>query len=1407
MIKEEEIPQLKSLLLVIALAAIFSFFTLWLIESWIKYFLFLFEIFVIFVLYLIINDYDIKVVVVKQTVVDNVNIGLIIDLSLIFSALSLLVFHTFHVDGGLVQLFLALLCTSLLSGHALLNIFELTHYFSKLENLVMSYILSYTFTGFITLIFLFLNQEARISVTLGSFVMVGMLSTFKHRKMTTSSTFGSFSKNSDFLALLVAIMFYLISFCFTYPGLALNIGLDSLWHYARSTVLGRSPEIYVGSTYVLAHLHEYMFLALSNSSLAYAQTSLVMLNLMLPLAFYIMVKPYLEKIDVKLPSLSTIFWVLFTNSYGGFAWLYFTYQKLSSIEKTQLQLLYTTADKTYNGTIYGILGLWYVPLTVSLVLIMVAIFLLCKKEIPTKKYLALFSIIIAILYLTHVTEAVVFALFLAFYGAISKNQEFRTEQALKSSIIGFILVIVIYYILSEVTIRFTFTVSLLISIFGPIFTQLLSLLIRKIVNQKLPSFRVRSRITNKIFLKVVVFLLLFVYVTALISWPSLTNSFHTWQVDTAGGSVGFVPWFMYPLILGINGLLAITALYYITKNSKPYEMLALFIAFMVFALIAGRIVSTINLYFFDAGYWEKRFILLIKLPLAAFAPIPILFLFDKLEKVKVHVNLRTVSSVIIIGTVVLYGISTTFLNLEYWNIASAYQPSSGEMKAVMTLKEILDSDLKAYLVSVTDPSAAIATFAAPADQLVLRPLLYTAYTPEMAFTQLYRHPAYDHAYIYLHNRDTIQLNKFADRFLANYIKVLPIVYENSEVKIFNVSKVSPPLPSSNTMLILPFDKSLIDEQTIHTVYSILSQGLYNYTVAYDLDDKALNSKTIVLSYDPPKGNILTSLFEEQFNGTLSPYTIIKGNWQLTSGKLFGGETGKYGEGIILSPVSAENFTGSFKVKPLSGDTSALNYVSLVYSWVDPKNYRYADIMFGADGYIYVHFRTIINGVEQAIPNWPGIKTDIKWNFGDEYNVTITVNGTINQIAVNGKTYLSIELENIPGRIGLRYYRFYQVSFDDFSLTYNVPLNLRPTEDYVNYLKSGGKLIVLNTNGYNYFGNTLLKPLGYTFNVEKIEGISTEISLPTHVSVPKFTTENPNLFILSRYTGLNDESPFIVKQSFGEGELFYVNIYPISEALRKNESPFIFYGIMDKLLEDLNLTKIDQNYILNFDGYVKAIHLNNNARAETTSLLFLLEATFPQLEIQTNSGHITAYNVTDIKIDNSSNLFIEAENFTIENGQGFYAVLRLNSTFAVKPSAEYIRLDIIAEGSELKIENVESFSVINNGPTYLLARTPEVSASEATFIEFYPSSSLQWSTRTYGQNLHVKGLTSLQVALSDSYTALKNVRLGSFCTRDPPIVMFDELSTIPTALFYSLLLLPIFLGVILIFTPKIFFTKQ
>jgi len=1390
---------MKSLAIVVILATVFSSFTLWLIESWIKYPLFLFEILTIIVLYLIISNYDVKLTIENAQRMANVNIGLMIDLSLLTSALILLIFNVLHIYGEVVQVALALLCTSLLSGYAFLNIFGLTRYFSRLETTVLSFILSYAFTGFITFATLFLNEDARILIILGCFIVLGLVSALKHKRRPIVSSSRSFAKKIDLLALLLTGTFYALSFYFLYPGFALLPGTDISRHYANSIILGRTPDIYIGSAYLLSNLHESTFLLLSNPSLVSAQTALVTLNLILPLAFYVMVKPYLERVDVRLPSLATVFWVLFTSSFGGFAWLYFLKLKLSTLGQTQLQLLATTADKTYNGTIYGILGLWYVPATMSLVVLMATIFLMCKKEIPATKYFALFSVTIAVLYLTHVTEAVIFALFLAVYGAISRNQNLRIDDAIKSSILGFLFAIIIYYILSTLSARFIIDMSLLISLIGSISALLFSLLIRRIIKPKRLSSGFCSKIKNKTFLKTIVLSLLFTYAVAFLSWTTLVDSFHTWQVDT----IGLVPWFMYPLMLGISGLLAIIALYYLIQDAKSYEAVAFFLAFMIFAFVAGRIVSTINLYFFDAGYWEKRFIWLIKLPLAALASIPILFLIDRLKKENVHVNLKTVASVAIIGIIVLYGVSTTFLNLEYWNMNAndpARQPSSAEMSAINAFKKILDNDPKAWLVTVTDTSASMVAFAAPADTLVLKRLLYTAYTPEMAFTQLYRHPAYSHPYIYLHNRDMVYLNNYGDRFLVQYLAMLPLVFENSEVKIYNMSKPSFPQSNSENVLVIPLDKS-IDEQNLYMTYHILSQGFYNYTVAYDLDDKALDAKTVVLSFDPPTGNILTNIFEDEFNQTLASWSIFNGNWRIENGKLLGGESGKYGEGIILSPALAENFTATFKVKPISGNASALNYVRLVYSWTDSKNYRIADIFFNADGYIYVLFRAFVGGIEKDLPSWPGVKTNLRWDLGSEYNVTMSVSGTLNQISINDKPLLSVNLENMPGKIGLGYFRFYELSFDDFSLTCARSVILRPIQDYLDYLRSGGRIILLNTNGYGFFADDLFSISNLTMNAQRIEGQSLRTDLPLEIAMPLLISNHNDTTILSKYLAPSDESPFILHKNYGSGELFYCNIYPIIEALHHENNESAFYEIFGKLLDGLNLSKINPDTTVRNDAYVKEIRLTNGVKIETPSLVFPLTLELKQVDVKANGSIYTFNNVTSIMMGAYSTAIMETENAVTQAGNGFYTVFQTNSTFSVRPSEGSMNLKIITSNEETILNNVSMVSATPSKLIQLQARLPKVTASEVTFLEFYPQGTLQWQTRTYGENLTVSGLTEFSVVLSDSYSILQNIKLGATTQRDPPIAMFNEASTLPIAVYWASLLLPIFVCLVLIFKNK------
>jgi len=318
--------------------------------------------------------------------------------------------------------------------------------------------------------------------------------------------------------------------------------------------------------------------------------------------------------------------------------------------------------------------------------------------------------------------------------------------------------------------------------------------------------------------------------------------------------------------------------------------------------------------------------------------------------------------------------------------------------------------------------------------------------------------------------------------------------------------------------------------------------------------------------------------------------------------------------------------------------------------------------------------------------------------------------------------------------------------------------------------------------------------------EKIEMGKETLNLPTQIAMPKLTLKNSTISVLSRYVGLNDETPFIVKQNFGNGELFYVNIKPIIEAMRK-DAAFMYYHLLGKLLEDLNLQKIKPNFVLSVDGYVKEIQLKNGVNIETTSLIFPLKTMLNQLEIKTSNGTFTFLNVTSIKIENYSKLLVKTENLTISDGQGFYATLKINNAFAMEPCEDLLDLEIATEEAKHYITQAEEISITPNGSIQLLARTPKVIASEVTFIEFYTFGSLNSRTRTYGQNLNVNGTTSFQIILSDSYTMVKNVELSRSFEREPPIVMFDELSTIPTAIFWTLLLLPIFIAAIFIFTSR------
>ena len=369
--KLEKVKTLKSsqislFALVCIIAVSFSSVTLWLIESSIKYVLFVFEIIAIVTLFATINEYEIRLVFWRSAIKLK-NLSLIPDIALIFGSITLILLDFFGLNGGLIQLIISLLIATFLCGYGLLNVLGMNSYFSRLELFVLSYVVSFLLSGLIFLCLLPFNQMLRPLLLSGVFLFLGLLSIAKHLSLKGESSRKSLSRPEDLLIIALAITFYLIIFFSMYPQVVFIMGNDISAHLAFSTILSRTPSLYYTTNYLL---HESFLASLTSLSgglvnVATLQSALASLIVMLPIAFYITAKEYLEHINKRLPALATLFWCLFQ---AGFGWVYFTFLKLNTNGLSQFQLLEQTSDKTYFNTIYGIFGNYFLPETVVFVI-------------------------------------------------------------------------------------------------------------------------------------------------------------------------------------------------------------------------------------------------------------------------------------------------------------------------------------------------------------------------------------------------------------------------------------------------------------------------------------------------------------------------------------------------------------------------------------------------------------------------------------------------------------------------------------------------------------------------------------------------------------------------------------------------------------------------------------------------------------------------------------------------------------------------------------------------------------------------------------------------------------------------------------------------------------------------------
>jgi hypothetical protein len=1392
---------LFTIILITVLATIFSALTLWLLDSWIKYPFFVLEIFTIIVLYLIVCGYNFSIV--SRIKIGRPRINLWIDVFLVVSASILLILTVLDIQGGLIQLIIALLVTSVLPGFALLNLTGLNRYLSKLECLVLAFVLSFVFTGLMTLGLLLVNDNLRVYFVFSGYILLGVVSLLKNLKIFENRDLRqpqSFTNNIDLLGIIIALSSLGLSYSIIYPGFALISGTDISQHYGFAVLLWRSPELYSGFTYFLAHLHESAFIVASAAPMPSVQTTLATLNLIIPLAFYAMAKSYLEHIDRRLPVLSTIFFSIFS----GFAWIYLAQLKLTGTPQSVSSLFTLVNNGAYNGAMYLAQPfLYYVPLSISFTIFIVQFMLLSKLNLGKKSFVALFALLTVASYMTHVTEAIIFSLFLAFYAFFSRSKTLRLNDAIIASLIGFGVIDVFYavlqYLLGKI-LGFSLAIP-----FGATAVLTLVFVYRTFkVQDKLIA--VLPKLKSKLSVKLLLYITTFVYILGLIAWISGIPSFQTSLVS----DVGSLPWFIYPVFLGVGGVLMMVSFYYLLEDHESMKFVMPFLALLVFSLLFGRALTFINVNLFNTGYWEKRFTTYFFFASAIIAPIALIKVVDLIKHSQARIK-RVLLIATVVSIIAVYGLQSFFVVTEYWSIetSQANQLSQAQLQAVDYLGNILQQDKSAYVITLTSASYSAVALAGPRYQLFYPQFFYSAENPEIPLFCLKAHN-YPHAYLYIDNQDLPTIDAYSQSWLINHLlPMVPVIYRNPEVTIYNVSSVSFPQPSSTTALSLPLDKSISSTNSWLYAYDLLSMGEYSYTTAYDMDSNLFSYGTVVSSIDPPSTNIVEKTFDDNFS-SVNGWQQISGTWQYTENGLEAGEPSAYEDAVSLSPVLAENFTASINFSPIDCDQNVSNYVSLIYDWQDKANYNCAELLFDSTGNVYASFVSNVNDQATNYPAWPGLNTGLKWQLGDSFNLTASVQGAETSLYINGSQYLSMQSSIMnSGSIGLESNRFYQTLFTDFKVLSATYTQSRNIDDYLSYVKNGGNLIVLNTNGYGYFADQLFKESNQTITTDVING-SDDINLSTNIVVPEFLPKNDSVTVLASYTSPDGSSVYAVKEIYGAGEIIYVNVYPIINSLDQSSDKTGLYEEMGSLLKPVSSQLQPFKYSFQTLYTFKQVTLSGIVNVSSSSLLFPSAVNFSKVSLMFATGRSDSFdNVTQVALFDYNSVSISSSNLTLSNGSGFYSSLSFGDNITIRPNnnSTFVLISTKDGTTTISENDVKEVSINGDSLITLLARQPTVNVQGLTmFKELYSNGELYQETQSEGQDLTITGSSKMTIYLSDTYTWASSLNVSGSMNRTPPIIGYDELSSVPEAISWSLVLIPIFLIAVILVQSKLKYRK-
>jgi hypothetical protein len=1279
-----------------------------------------------------------------------------------------------------VNAFLYLLAFILAPGLSILAISKFKPRFSFIEFLAVAYPLSLASLAILGTITLIVPVSIRGHVDSAVVMLLSIMALIIKIKEIglKRADYHELTLDNGTLILSAIVAFFTSIYIGLYPQISNLLGLDIVGNFIYALAFTKdllgsfsNPSI----LYPLFGIYQSSIIYVVRPSLETFQIIAVFLNILAILTFYAMATQYLKQYGDHVPAVATLMW----SAFSGLGWLDFFRSMLTNQSASILQLI-GQADAFSYGDITWRRLFFYLSMEVTLTLSFAVLYFIKRNDISGAKYVVLISLLLAPIPLMHQYTTYFLLPTLLCFTLICINQ---LREQLKSTGLSLIITSFVYPVLSWILNIKGLNITVSIVTFSEYLILGLFMTFMGCCKGCLSSDdQITEKILKNKYVYFIIFTLTLLYFSSLLLWFSGDVSFSFGNLNR----FGYVPMFLYPVKLGLIGLLAIVAIYLLIKNLNPqYRQKEIFaiLASALLLLVFSRVIAMLQMQYvseftFNPNSWlsemirknllsfrEERMFEIFKIPLAMIASIVFgRYIIGKLREKAPSTRYLIASG--LISLILISGTASTLLGFTYYyNSIKINQLTSTELDVIRSLQNNIYNTGKAIIIA-PQTSVSYLDFTGATAIVTESPAAWQSKSPELPLF-VTRFSKTVPTYIYIHKmRDMNKLSEYSGNYLEHLSSIAETSLENQEVKIKVVSDWSPPSPESSTALIIPYnDKTMSTLKPFYqeslrsnTTFALFfqenmrSMNIYQDPINYNnIEVKntlaAFNGISSYIRANGTNMNFDKIIVEFEFQPQdLSKNQVIVSKFDYGTPPQKSWEIAQYGKKMVFKLSS----DGNHEEVLSTGELLELNVMYRVRCEYDGKSMKifvndkiatsksYSGEIFRSNVDIVVGAE-LYNGKPTAFAYMMLKYIRVLNDIPPETEPIFYAYDFLSSLGLNYTTVLS-------GDKTINNYKTLILPYDD-TTTYEILAKFETIQQ-----KRISSVIILNTNGYgpllSLFGNI-------SSNKIFANGISSDnyYTIQPPVEVQKINP-NGNTKITAQYVNNNLSSPLVMETNQSGFKLIYINIYPL---LSQNQ--------LFNLIPRQALAKTLGDYIELYNATTVTSWFTE------PSLLFTRLIANGIVNVQSNSlVSIQLPENQTLNTENCNAILIKSTKITVQRGYGFYTTL-------------------VAFNPIITLKGNQTTSATINGNATLLLRQPKISINGV--IQFENFYMLHPPTiYTDGRTTTLSGNITLNIYVSDAYTIALPYKFQSSITvkYGKPLMEFNESASFMLMIPYIILVI-------------------